>query len=211
MENYGIAGIIATAEEAHAFMQKYLSVIPPSIYRPLEILFLGGGPPVVIKEKDLDQMQQELADKTFQMDLLSKTTSLNNKGSELERNGNIGAAIESYEECIKLQYPARFSYERLMVLYRKAKQYDDEMRVIDIAIQLFSIENCRRYKIAVANTKNEKYLSCLEAAYKANVKLKNDEGWYIYNPYDVGLWKKRRIKAAMLKSNTEAQKQKETL
>lgn len=57
----------------------------------------------------------------------------------LEKTGDIEGAIRVYEENIAgdKPYPAYHSFNRLMILYRKQKNYKDEMRVIEKAIKTF--------------------------------------------------------------------------
>lgn len=69
---------------------------------------------------------------------LFKCAELNNKGMAQEKSGNIDLAIETYEENIKGGYPATHSYDRLMILYRKRKDYLNELRIIDIALDVFN-------------------------------------------------------------------------
>lgn len=68
---------------------------------------------------------------------LSKVCALNNKGIALEKDGNIDEAIATYEEGILIPYKARHSYDRLLVLYRKRKDYENEKRVCLAAIDRF--------------------------------------------------------------------------
>ena len=68
---------------------------------------------------------------------LSKVCALNNKGIALEKDGNIEEAITTYEECILIPYKAHHSYDRLLVLYRKRKDYENEKRVCLAAIERF--------------------------------------------------------------------------
>ena len=73
-------------------------------------------------------------------EMLRTTTALNNYGMELETRGEIDGAIATYEENIKLRYPAHHSYYRLMVLYRKRKDLENEIRVIKLALEIFPNE-----------------------------------------------------------------------
>lgn len=57
---------------------------------------------------------------------------------ELEATGCVEEAISVYEENIAAGYPAAHSFDRLMVLYRKAKDYKNEMRIIKKAIKVFA-------------------------------------------------------------------------
>lgn len=72
---------------------------------------------------------------------LFKCAELNNKGMAQEKSGEIDLAIETYEENIKsCHIQAHHSYDRLMILYRKRKDYQNELRVIDAALEVFKGE-----------------------------------------------------------------------
>lgn len=64
------------------------------------------------------------------------TAELNNKGIAFEKEGKIYEAIEVYEENLQIGYPASHSFDRLMILYRKLKDYNNEIRVIERALQI---------------------------------------------------------------------------
>lgn len=87
-----------------------------------------------------DSALKEFNERKEREERLGKTVELNNKGSEYEKNGDIDKAIECYEENLKIGYPALHSYDRLMILYRKLKRTEDEIRVVKLAIELFPTE-----------------------------------------------------------------------
>lgn len=87
-----------------------------------------------VKEVKRWRLEKEKRDR--QNDLLHKTSALNNKGIDLEKEGKVGDAINVYEENIKSDYPASHSYKRLTVLYRKQKDFDNEERVIKRAREI---------------------------------------------------------------------------
>lgn len=63
---------------------------------------------------------------------IARAAELNNEGIALEKSGDIAGAIAKYEENILPE--ARLShhpFKRLCVLYRKAGEYDNEIRVIE--------------------------------------------------------------------------------
>lgn len=68
---------------------------------------------------------------------LFRTTERNNIGIQLEKNGKIDEAIAVYEDNIRDGYPAYHSFQRLMIIYRKRKEYDNEIRVIKRGIEVF--------------------------------------------------------------------------
>lgn len=92
---------------------------------------------IVVKEADYTEALVYQAESRRQTQLLADTAEMNNHAIELEKRGEIDGAIMTYEENIKLRYPAHHSYKRLMVLYRKRKDYDNEVRVIRIALEVF--------------------------------------------------------------------------
>jgi len=83
------------------------------------------------------------------MDIIGRVAHLNNQGIVFEKGGEIDRAIQCYENNIKLCWPATHSYDRLTVIYDRQKRYNDEIRVIKIAIDVFSNERVRRQKNGV--------------------------------------------------------------
>ena len=73
--------------------------------------------------------------------LLSKEENLaverNLRGRELEKQGDITGAIELYELNIASDFEGNFPYDRLRVIYSKQKRYDDVIRVLERAIDVF--------------------------------------------------------------------------
>ena len=55
---------------------------------------------------------------------------------EMEKT-NIQKAIKEYERYVEARQPKDAPYKRLCVLYRKSNDYDDEVRVIETAIEVF--------------------------------------------------------------------------
>lgn len=130
----------------------------------------------------------------------------NNRGVELEKNGLVDDAIREYEANIVGDcYPACHSFDRLMVLYRKRKDYANEIRVIKKAIEVFNKENYRRAEMAAKeNPKKEKAIrKALETCEKVlgNVRSTlNGNLLYCFCPYDVVKYKKRLEKAIILQN-----------
>ena len=55
---------------------------------------------------------------------------------EMEKT-NMQKAIKEYERYVESRQPKDAPYKRLCVLYRKANDYDNEVRVIETAIEVF--------------------------------------------------------------------------
>ena len=56
---------------------------------------------------------------------------------EMEKT-NVQKAIKEYERYVESRQAKDASYKRLCVLYRKANDYDNEVRVIETAIEVFA-------------------------------------------------------------------------
>lgn len=132
--------------------------------------------------------------------------SSNNLGIELEKAGRIAEAIQVYEANIAGDcYPACHSFERLMVLYRKQRNYASEITVIKKAIEIFSKENLRRAEIAIKeNPQKEKAIrkalvTCDKVLGTTRSTL-NGALLYCFCPYDVVKYKKRLEKVIMLQN-----------
>lgn len=91
----------------------------------------------------------------------------NLKGIQLEKQGKVEQAIILYEENVKESFEGNHPYDRLAVIYRKNKLYNEEKRVLEKAIKVFeeyvSIKRLdRNVKLGKfknrLNILNEKYL-----------------------------------------------------
>lgn len=59
------------------------------------------------------------------------------KARELDRSGSLKEAIYMYEQLVKEGCGNAQLYLRLAVIYRGLKQYDDEIRVMEKALQVW--------------------------------------------------------------------------
>lgn len=130
---------------------------------------------------------------------------LNNTGMFLEKEGRIDEAIDVYEKNISGNcYPATHSFDRLMILYRKRKDYDNEIRVIQKAIKIFTKENDRRARIAILENPDKEYEISEALGSCKNVigTMRSSFGnlLYCFCPYDVNKYKKRLQKTIDLQS-----------
>ena len=62
---------------------------------------------------------------------------------EMEKT-NVQKAIKEYERYVEAKQPKDAPYKRLCVLYRKANEYDNEVRVIKTAIDVFADNDKKR-------------------------------------------------------------------
>lgn len=62
----------------------------------------------------------------------------NKRGMAHEKNNNINMAISNYESAINFNFEGNHPYDRLAILYRKRKDYLNEIRILNRAIHVFT-------------------------------------------------------------------------
>ncbi len=102
-------------------------------------------------------------------------------GQELER------AAELYEQVIKEDPVNEYAYDRLMILYRKSKQYKDEMRIINAGIKAY--ENF--YKKKSKHSRSRKVAE-ISNAFLKSTGLADKKGNHLYDLEPIAKWKKRK-------------------
>lgn len=113
--------------------------MPSDFYLCLCDLEAKGYRSVTMNTFYIEELDRRLADKKKKDKLLKKCAERNTRGQELEKEGKIKQAITIYEKNIEDEcYPATHSFDRLMILYRKQQDYDNEIRVINRAIEVLS-------------------------------------------------------------------------
>ena len=90
------------------------------------------------QEDEMDEMR-EAFDKDYAalVRRQDRQTKRNNEGMQLEKDGKTSKAIAVYEINIAEGFDGSYPYDRLAVLYRKAGQYRDEIRVLKRAVEVF--------------------------------------------------------------------------
>ena len=125
-----------------AFFAKYISVMPYDFYFYLCDIEAKGYRNVTMSTFYIEELDKRLTVKEQREKLLKQCAERNTRGQELEKEGKITQAIAIYEKNIEGEcYPATHSFDRLMILYRKQQDYDNEIRVINRAIEVL----CPRY------------------------------------------------------------------
>lgn len=71
-----------------------------------------------------------------------------NEAKDLENQNKIDEAISLYEECVQMNCLDKTPYDRLILLYRKKRQKEDEIRILNLAITRFVKEN--KYQIRLS-------------------------------------------------------------
>jgi len=113
-----------------------------------------------------------------------------------EKKGMIKEAIAHYEEIVSLEIPVNLPYERLPILYRRFKNYEDEIRVLNTAIKVFTKENERRATFAIKLG----YIDFTTAmqALEINESIRDERGLVLLSLYDINKYCDRLAKARNL-------------
>ena len=54
------------------------------------------------------------------------------------RAGRVDEAIALYEKCVSERFDGSYPYNRLAIIYRRQRDYDNEIRVLKQAIDVYS-------------------------------------------------------------------------
>ena len=144
----------------------------------------------------LKQKQEKEFKEIAQQEVLNENSRLIKLGIDFEKEGMINEAIAVYEKAIIPQLPATHPYDRLMILYRKKKDYDNEIRIIKIAISVFMKENERRAGRAIEDD-SSLYNQVMQAL-ETNENIRYEDGKWAFVQYDVMEYITRLEKAKRL-------------
>jgi len=104
-----------------------------------------------------------------------------------EQEGDLETAIEAYEQAVRQEPLDELPYNRLLVLYRKSKDYKKELRIVNRALKVFTGFYDKRKGKAFG--RNAKALQTGKALLKALEGKKKDESYY---PEPISKWMKRK-------------------
>lgn len=89
--------------------------------------------------KDMGKMQKitehNQACLSVEKAIMQEMIDRNTKAQKLEKSGKTEQAIELFELSVRDQFNGTFPYDRLMVIYRKLKRYEDAVRVCEAYIK----------------------------------------------------------------------------
>ena len=122
----------------------------------------------------------------------------NNKGIELEKKGDIESAIKLYEQNVTDEFFGTHPYDRLAMIYRKRKQFDDEIRILKRKIPIFEKINQEGLHYFLEHCSKDCPKELIEKA-KSFKQIRDTKGRVIFNPYPVDNYRKRLEKAKILK------------
>jgi tetratricopeptide (TPR) repeat protein len=121
------------------------------------------------------------------MEAISSVRVMLESAKKAEQAEDIPSAINLYQKVLENDKLNEQAYDRLMVAYRKLKDYKKELSVIDKGIEAF--EQLYRPK----PTGRLKKVAEISLKMAKSVGLANKEGESVYDPEPLGKWKKRRL------------------
>lgn len=107
------------------------------------------------------------------------------EANEAEEKENISIAIKDYEDAIKKNALAEKAYDRLMILYRKGKDYKNELKIITAGIKAF--ENFYKSKKSCS-----KKIAEISKKLNRSFGFTDKKGNAVYDPEPIARWKKRK-------------------
>src|SRR5215204_1100025 len=113
-------------------------------------------------------------------------TTIIKKAKEAEQEGDIDQATQLYENAIKQKPVLEMPYSRLMIIYRKAKEYRKEMKVINKGLEVFTAVHDKKKDAFSSSGKVAKLSKAILKSVGGKVK---DENYY---PEPITKWLKRK-------------------
>jgi tetratricopeptide (TPR) repeat protein len=110
------------------------------------------------------------------------------KAKFFEQQEEPGKAVAAYEKLIKENPLNEYAYDRLMIIYRKGKEYKKEKVIINKAIKAFE----QFYKSASRISRSKKVLS-LSKAFMKSTGLADNKGKLLYQKEPLARWNKRKM------------------
>ena len=103
-----------------------------------------------------------------------------------EEKEDVALAIKDYEEAIQKDPLAEKAYDRLMILYRKDKNYKKELQLINSGIKAF--ETFYR-----SRKTGSKKIAEISKKLNRSFGFTDKKGNAVYDPEPISRWKKRKI------------------
>jgi len=100
--------------------------------------------------------------------------------------------IEEFEALVKNAKADPYPYERLMIHYRKQKNYKDELRVINKAINVFTDQLRRQETAMFKGAKSSTTIKKLSSQISRSAGLTDKKGNPNYLPEPLAKWEKRK-------------------
>ncbi|MDQ6756700.1 MAG: hypothetical protein M3004_07170 [Bacteroidota bacterium] len=107
-------------------------------------------------------------------------------GIDAEKKEDISIAIKDYEEALQKNPLAEKAYDRLMIIYRKNKDYKRELRIVNAGIKAFA----ELYKSKKSGSKK---IAEISKKLNRSFGFTDKKGNAIYDPEPIARWKKRKV------------------
>ena len=139
-------------------INRMLACVPEDVFWRSQNALWSGNDYVEVSDSEYREMMLRYERRQRDDKWLSECVELNNEGILHEKNGDVESAIKAYEQNICPGcWPARYSFDRLLVLYRKKKDYDSERRVCLRAVDEFPEEEKYRQRLLKIDKLIEKH------------------------------------------------------
>jgi tetratricopeptide (TPR) repeat protein len=108
------------------------------------------------------------------------------EADEAEEKEDIPLAIKDYESAIEANPLLEKAYDRLMILYRKEKNYKKELQLINAGIKAFE----SFYKSRKSGSRK---IAEISKKLNRSFGFTDKKGNAVYDPEPIARWKKRKI------------------
>lgn len=108
------------------------------------------------------------------------------EAEKAEEKEDVSLAIKDYENAIQKDPLAEKAYDRLMILYRKDKNYKKELQLINSGIKAFE----SFYKSRKSGSKK---IAEISKKLNKSFGFTDKKGNAIYDPEPIARWKKRKV------------------
>jgi tetratricopeptide (TPR) repeat protein len=122
------------------------------------------------------------------MHVVKPYTELIKQAREAETDGEIQDAASLYERAIRQDPLIELPYNRLMIIYRKQKEYEKELKVLDKALEVFISHYDKKLKPYTGNTK----LAQISKALLKSLSGSSKKTSYTSYPEPIPKWTVRR-------------------
>ena len=109
------------------------------------------------------------------------------EAKEAENTENIEDAIRLYQEAIDTDKLNEHAYNRLMMVFRRQKEYKKELGIIKAGIKVFE----EFYESKIPN--KSKTITAISNKLNKSFGLADKKGNRIYSPEPIAKWKKRKL------------------
>lgn len=138
-----------------SFLKRYTGFIPEETFMDILRKQLNGESSCSITEDAYNETLKKLQEYKLWNTELSEVSYYQNLGMDYERKNDLENAVKSYEKAITLGEESPrikinnylHSVERLAIVYRKLKRYDDEVRVILIGLKYQDVNPSDNYYV----------------------------------------------------------------